>query len=185
MSPVATPGTPPADWVFVKRILVILAFGAVLAACGSAKDPSTSPVSTGLAPTSTTEPVTPTSSGEPTSTTAVEIQNAGGVLLGAYVEPRGEFTDAGRREAVVQHETAIGRPLDLVNEFFSFEKPWAMDRLRWHLDNGRGLMISWNGTHAETILEGGADTLIRERARWTAELEEPLLLRFFWEPGRC
>ncbi len=42
------------------------------------------------------------------------------VLVGAYVEARGDFTDEDRRSSFVAHETAIGRDVDIANEFFSF-----------------------------------------------------------------
>ncbi|MCB0992459.1 MAG: hypothetical protein KDB16_15885, partial [Acidimicrobiales bacterium] len=103
------------------------------------------------------------------------------VLVGAYVEARGDFTDADRRASVEAHEASIGRPLDIVNEFFSFSKPWAMDRLAWHIEQGRTPMVSWNGTHADDILAGRHDELIRERARDAKQLEVTFLLRFFWE----
>ncbi len=103
-------------------------------------------------------------------------------LLGAWVEPRGEFGDDARRQAVLDHEAMIGRPLGLVHEFFRFDLPWAVDRLQWHLDRGSALMISWNGAPAADILNGSSDDLIRERARWTRDLKDPVLLRFFWEP---
>jgi len=108
--------------------------------------------------------------------------DGGRALLGAYVAPRGEFGDRARREAVLAHERKIGRPLALVNEFFAFDKPWALDRLRWHLESGRALMISWNGAPAEAILSGELDPVIAERARWARDLDAPLILRFFWEP---
>ena len=76
----------------------------------------------------------------------------------------------------------IGRPLAIVNEFFSFDKEWQLDRLRWHIESGRSLMISWNGEDAERILSGSADDVIRQRAEWTRELDVVLLMRFFWEP---
>ena len=168
----------------VKRILVFGVFAAVfVAACGGASDtgsPSPSVVSTSTS--STTGTTSSTTTRPATSTSEHEAEGSGAVLLGAYVEPRGAFTDEGRREAVLEHEATIGRTLDVVNEFFSFDKPWAIDRLEWHIDSGRGLMISWNGTHADSILDGDADEVIRQRARWTAELAVPLLLRFFWEP---
>jgi len=116
------------------------------------------------------------------STSRVERGGDGALLLGAYVEPRGEFGDAARRQAILDHEVQIGRTLGLVNEFFAFDKDWRMDRLRWHIDSGRGLMISWNGAPADLILSGDADDVIRQRARWTRELGVPLLMRFFWEP---
>ena len=96
------------------------------------------------------------------------------MLLGAYVESRGEHTDAERRAAVLDHEVMIGRQLALVNEFFSFSKDWNLERLRWHLDSGRGLMISWNGTNATDVLSGSLDDVIRQRARWTADLAAPI-----------
>jgi len=129
-------------------------------------------------------PSVPTSSAVSSNSSVAEpTTNAEGkLLLGAYVEPRGEFGDMARRQAVLDHEAQIGRTLGLVNEFFAFDKDWKIDRLQWHIESDRGLMISWNGAPADLIMSGDADDIIRQRARWTRELGVPLLLRFFWEP---
>ncbi len=177
----------------MKRCIValVLVFSLVATACSSTTDNSLTSSSTSTswpdaAPPTTTVDILPSSSTAPNTTGATSVGadgvEAGLALLGAWVGPRDGFGDEARRQAILDHEEAIGRKLGLVNEFFRFDLEWSMDRLRWHLDRGTGLMISWNGAPATSILDGSSDNLIRQRAAWTRELGEPLLLRFFWEP---
>ncbi len=167
-----------------RPMWILVVFALTAAACGggepSSKAPDRSTTTTLIAPGGTA--TEPDGSGARGPTDTSDGVSSGRVLLGAYVAPRGEFGDQARREAVLAHESEIGRPLALVNEFFSFDKPWALDRLRWHLESGRALMISWNGAPARSILSGEMDSLISERARWTRELDSPVIIRFFWEP---
>jgi hypothetical protein len=160
-------------------VLAVIAIVTLCAACGATDSEP------GALDQTTTSRVTPstatTSAVEVTSTTTGPVASTG-ALLGAYVEPRGGFTDDERRQAILDHEAMIGRSLAIVNEFFSFDKEWHLDRLRWHIDSGRTLMISWNGSDADTILSGSADDVIRQRAAWTRDLGVVLLMRFFWEP---
>ena len=179
------------------RLVLTLALVGALAACsGSSEEPASS-TSAASAPASSTpasstpessqpepsQPVAVPTSQAPDSTLPPEQSDESSLaLLGAYVEPRGDFGDDARRQAVLDHEAMLGRPLGLVNEFFRFDLEWAVERLQWHLDRGSALMISWNGAPAADILNGSSDDLIRERARWTRDLQSPVLLRFFWEP---
>ena len=157
-----------------------MAVALVAAACSGGDAPSGPE---GEPAVSTTRPGADTTASVPVETTVPpEGEVTRRVLLGAYVAPRGEFGDEARREAVLAHEREIGRPLALVNEFFAFEKPWAVERLRWHLESGRALMISWNGAPADSILSGQMDAVIAERARWTRDLNATVIMRFFWEP---
>ncbi len=104
-----------------------------------------------------------------------------GVLWGAYVMPRDNWTDAERRQSFQEHDDLLGRESRIANEFFSFNKPWKMSRLRWHQAEGRIPMVSWNGTYADDILSGAKDELIRLRAQDAKSLGEDFFLRFFWE----
>ena len=185
----------------IARLVLTLALVGALAACsGSSEEPASSTSAASAPASSTPASSTPESSQpEPSQPVAVPTSQAPDstlppeqapeqsdesslALLGAYVEPRGDFGDDARRQAVLDHEAMIGRPLGLVNEFFRFDLEWAVERLQWHLDRGSALMISWNGAPAADILNGSSDDLIRERARWTRDLQSPVLLRFFWEP---
>ena len=105
-----------------------------------------------------------------------------GALFGAYVEPRGGWTDAQRRQSLIDHEESIGRNVDIANEFFPFHAAWDLDRLVWHVDSGRIPMVSWNGTVAADILSGQKDGLIRSRAAQARAIPGQFFLRFFWEP---
>lgn len=172
----------------MKRWIValVLVFSLIATACSSTTGDSSTPTSSPDTAPPTTADVSPSTSTIPGNPDAASVGADGGevglALLGAWVGPRDGFGDEARRQAILDHEEAIGRKLGLVNEFFRFDLEWSMDRLRWHLDRGTGLMISWNGAPATSILDGSSDDLIRQRAVWTRELDEPLLLRFFWEP---
>lgn len=172
------------------RLLLVVAATLLLVSCGGSASESESTSASTLSSTESTaggslgsseSPVSDTAEHTPVDESGAEPRNDG-ALLGAWVAVRDGGGDEARRQAVLDHEASIGRPLALVNEFFRFDLEWAMDRLHWHVDRGTGLMVSWNGGPYEQIIDGSSDELIRQRARWTRDLEVPLLLRFFWEP---
>ena len=171
-----------------KPFVLIVASTMLLAACGGGGSTTTASTTTTVAPAVSTTDVDLDAATTTVASTTPTAQEAGladmtpGIMLGASIYPKGEINDASRRAAFEAHEAAIGRPLAIANEFFPFDKDWKIERLQWHLDEGRALMVSWNGTHADRILDGSVDELIRQRARWTADLGETIIMRFFWEP---
>ncbi len=70
----------------------------------------------------------------------------------------------------------------IAHEFKSFDKPINTDLFRWHQESGRDLLLTWNGTDAETILNGSNDDWIREHARQLRSLPDTVMLRFWHEP---
>jgi hypothetical protein len=104
-----------------------------------------------------------------------------GALLGAWVTPPGDFTAAGRRDAVTRLEADLGRQLDINHHFYPWSKPFPTDDERWDLRQGRIPMISWGGTDTVRVTSGAEDGLIRARADAVRALGRPVLLRWFWE----
>ena len=70
----------------------------------------------------------------------------------------------------------------IAHEFKSFDKPINTSLFRWHQESGRDLLLTWNGTDAETILNGSNDDWIREHARELRSLPDTVMLRFWHEP---
>ena len=70
----------------------------------------------------------------------------------------------------------------IAHEFKSFIKPVNTDLYRWHMQSGRDLLLTWNGTDAETILNGSHDDWIRHHAQELKSLPGTVKLRFWHEP---
>ena len=70
----------------------------------------------------------------------------------------------------------------IAHEFKSFTKSINTDLYKWHLESGRDLLLTWNGTDAETILNGSHDEWIREHAQELRSLPGTVMLRFWHEP---
>ena len=117
-----------------------------------------------------------------TTTTSSPAEPVGGVLLGASVSPESRGF-AAEQSAVEELERSIGRTLDINHNFYGWEDPFPAEVERWDLQAGRIPMISWNGKGVTTksIAAGRYDKLIRQRARATRELGQPVLIRWFWE----
>ena len=79
-------------------------------------------------------------------------------------------------------EATPGTGTFIAHEFKSFTKEINTDLYRWHLESGRDLLLTWNGTDAETILNGSHDDWIREHARELRSLPGTVMLRFWHEP---
>jgi Glycosyl hydrolase catalytic core len=107
---------------------------------------------------------------------------AAGAWVGAWVKPDVP-TQAGRVSAVGAFETAVGRPLDVVQVYHSTEDFPAAADLRF-LQEGKTLLISWSGDDSRVITSGRDDAVIRERAEAVKALGVPILLRWRWEMNR-
>ncbi len=79
-------------------------------------------------------------------------------------------------------EAVPGNGRLIAHEFKSFTKDIKTDVYRWHLESGRDLLLTWNGTDAETILNGSHDDWIRQHARELRSLPGTVMLRFWHEP---
>lgn len=72
----------------------------------------------------------------------------------------------------------------IAHEFKSFTREIDTELYRWHIESGRELLLTWNGTDAETILNGSQDEWIREHARELSSLQDTIKLRFWHEPDQ-
>jgi hypothetical protein len=117
-----------------------------------------------------------------TTTTLPPAQPTTGVLVGASTSPEIRGLSA-EKAAVEELEQQIGRTLDINHNFYTWDEPFPSETERWDLQAGRIPMISWNGRGVTTkrIATGAYDDMIRQRARQTKALGEPVLIRWFWE----
>ena len=156
------------------------------------------PVTTTTAPpvtTTTVVPPTPTTLPLVTGRPAGPLVPERGVLIGGYVGARGtgatKYHDASRRADVVDYEAAIGRGLDIAQDFYPpHQQRWNVDRTNWHLANGRIPMITWRpgpispkaGDGAATAIANGVyDADIRARARQARAIDGLFFSRLFHE----
>ena len=122
----------------------------------------------------------------PTSTTSSTLPPVqpvtSGVLVGASTSPEIRGL-AAEKAAVEELEAQIGRMLDINHNFYTWDEPFPTETERSDLQAGRIPMISWNGRGVTTrrIASGAYDDLIRQRARQTKALGQPVLVRWFWE----
>lgn len=70
----------------------------------------------------------------------------------------------------------------IAHEFKSFTKPINTSLYQWHMDQGRDLLLTWNGTTASSILDGTHDAWIRQHAQELQGLSGTVKLRFWHEP---
>jgi beta-mannanase len=105
-----------------------------------------------------------------------------GVLLGASTSADIRSL-AAEKSAVEGLEQRLGRTLDIDHNFYTWDQAFPTDTERWDLQAGRIPMISWNGrgVTTDTIAAGQYDPLIKQRARATKALGQPVLIRWFWE----
>lgn len=109
---------------------------------------------------------------------------AGGARLGAYAQPAGGNTAAGRIAAVQALERATGHPLAVVHTYHIWTSPFPDAADRWAIATGHALLLSWNTTDTRDIAQGGQDALIKQRAHALAALGQPVLLEWRWEMDR-
>jgi hypothetical protein len=125
----------------------------------------------------------PTVAEPPTTTsTTAPPQPVGGVLLGASTSPEIRSL-AAEKSAVTGLEQRLGRTLDIDHNFYTWDEAFPTDTEQWDLQQGRIPMISWNGKNVQTedIAAGRYDDLIKQRAKATKALGQPVLIRWFWE----
>ncbi len=103
---------------------------------------------------------------------------ASGALTGAWVAPRGTWTQAQESALWTQREGDAGRGFDIAHSFYSFTKPFPTWRESWHLSQGRTPMVTWSGAVASEVTAGYHDNVIRERARALKGLGAPVYLRY-------
>lgn len=103
-----------------------------------------------------------------------------GAFLGVYVQPDG-WSKAEVKDAITRLESDLGRTLDVSHLFYAWDGNFPNWKERWDLRKGRIPMISWRGTSLDAVLDGSQDALIRSRANRLADLDGPVLLRWFAE----
>ncbi len=100
-----------------------------------------------------------------------------GALLGVSTG----LTNAERRPRFEFIEEVAGRQLDIGHVFHAWDREIPTEDDLQHLEDGRILMISWNGTDTIEIQNGVHDDWIRTQATAVGDLEEPVMLRWLWE----
>jgi hypothetical protein len=108
-----------------------------------------------------------------------------GAYFGAWVNPgEGSFTQQGRIQAVQNFERSIGRELDIVHTYRTWDEPFPRAADNAVLNSDRYLMLSWNGTDTRLIASGAEDQIIKQRARAIKATGRPIFLRYQWEMDR-
>jgi hypothetical protein len=125
----------------------------------------------------------PVTTAPPVSTLQVKPP-AKGVLVGAWVAPN-RPTEQQRVAVVGQYEQQLGRKLDIVHHFHSWDDFFPSE-LDVYVAKRRDqtLMLSWAGTDTKEVAAGKHDGIVRLRARDLAALRVPVLLRWRWEMNR-
>lgn len=166
--------------------LVVVALAA--AACSGSDDAAQTTTTTTSSTTSTTTTTITTTTDAATTPDEVvagddpwAIDAPGADLDGVLLGFATGLTTAERAPRYRQIEADAGRAYDIGHVFHAWDKaiPTVDDLM--HLEDGRLLMISWNGTDTIEIAGGVHDDWIREQARAVADLERRVLLRWLWE----
>jgi len=108
---------------------------------------------------------------------------ASGSWVGAVVQPA-DYAQPARILAISEYETKMGRQLDMVHTYHTWQDRFPDPTDRWVVDNDRMLMLSWGGTDTRLIQSGRYDDLIRQRARDLKEWHAKILLQWRWEMDR-
>ncbi len=104
-----------------------------------------------------------------------------GVLFGMSTYPDDYGTIAERNANWQMRTDQLGRPYDIANFFYTWDKPFPTQEEQLAINRGSTPMVSWNGTDTGVINSGQQDGLIRQRADALRDLHVPVFLRFFWE----
>ena len=175
-----------------------VSFSIVLAACTSATTNSAPPTDTAndaqsdvavveenleeteeqvVGETAATTTIEPNNSLYPTSPLVGVTADLEGALLGVSTG----LSRAERGPRFERLEETAGRQLDIGHVFHAWEDAIPTQDDLMHLEDGRILMISWNGTDTIEIQNGIHDDWIRTQATSVAGLEQPVMLRWLWE----
>ena len=106
-----------------------------------------------------------------------------GAWVGAVVQPP-DFTKKSEEQAVLDWESQMGRKMDVVHTYHTWDNPFPDEVDRWAVANGRTLLLSWGGTDTRVIQSGKYDDLIRQRAAAVKAFGQPILLEWRWEMDR-
>ncbi|MCB0973380.1 MAG: hypothetical protein KDB86_02350 [Actinobacteria bacterium] len=162
--------------------LLIVAIGVALLAYWPADDDdrTTGVVRETSLPTSA--PLDLADSGPERSVQLLEASRSDETLLfGLWIRPEDDSGQPAEVSAWADREAKAGRTLDIGHSFYAWDKVFPTWREEFHRDAGRIPLISWNGTFADAVANGGQDALIAARARGVKELGTRIMLRWFWE----
>lgn len=108
-----------------------------------------------------------------------------GAYFGAWVDPAPQsHTQQAQFQALVEFERSIGRKLDIVNNYRTWDQPFPRMADNAVLNSRRYLMLSWNGIDTNLIASGAQDQVIAARARAIKAVGRPIFLRWQWEMDR-
>jgi hypothetical protein len=107
-----------------------------------------------------------------------------GAYVGAWVKP-GKNTEQGRIDAVLAFEQRLGRHLDIVHHYHTWDDffPSEFDR-HFAARPNTTLLLSWATADTRKIAAGDFDRMIRLRAQDLKALRAPILLQWRWEMDR-
>jgi hypothetical protein len=119
----------------------------------------------------------------PVDASAEKLLPETGAMVGLFTRPTDDdYTKDGIKRRWKKVENAAGRSMDLGHLF----EPWGSSfpgwEEQWHVDNGRIPVVSWAHTYAGEVADGDHDAYIRARADAVKDFDEPILIRWFWEP---
>lgn len=190
--------------------VVALVLGVVASACASAPSTSSPETSDAPPPTTVTSALQDTTSSSSPPVTAAPSEEApseevsaaealpevpfaeslfpasplpqvGADLEGALLGVSTGLSRAERAPRFTQLETDAARQFDIGHVFHSWDTAIPTEDDLFHLEAGRILMISWNGTDTIEIQDGQHDDWIRQQAEAVRDLGQPVLLRWLWE----
>jgi hypothetical protein len=110
-------------------------------------------------------------------------QPPSGAYVGAWVKPE-KYTEQGHIDAVESFEREVGRKLDVIHNYHTWEDFFPSEFDLYVAGRGSTLLLSWAGVDTRDIADGKHDGLIRTRARDLKTLGAPVLLEWRWEMDR-
>jgi len=169
----------------ILAVAALLSIGAVVAAVIALGTPSPSPSrAAGSPPTATSpSPSPPSPVRSPAPPGVKPVPPANGTWIGAWVKPT-QATPDGRLAAVADFEHRLGRPLDIVHVYHTWDEAFPSADDRAFAAAGKNVLLSWAGTSTTAIAAGQYDDLIRQRARDLKAWGAPVLLEWRWEMDR-
>ncbi len=179
------------------RMLLATAACVVLAACGGESAPDAPPAATEtVAPTTSTPTNDVSTADETTSSTAAPADDSlaladpddpwsfeipGPDYEGALLGFSTGLSNAERAPRFRQIVEDSGRDYDIGHVFHRWDLPIPTADDLMHIEDGRLLMISWNGADTRQIAAGDHDDWIRTQAEAVRDLDRRVLLRWLWE----
>ena len=189
-------------WSSTRRrwhLCALFTLSVLAAACGGGSTAETIQPTTDPEPTTTTVATAPPATSDETDASdepepdetdarslgdpddpwsfAVPGEDVEGALLGFSTG----LSNAERAPRFRQIEADAGRAYDIGHVFHSWDLPIPTADDLMHIDDGRLLMISWNGTDTRQIAAGDHDDWIRTQAEAVRDLDRRVLFRWLWE----